>query len=163
MRFKKCTRVSEYKSGQSFFNITNNEVQKIFLLTGDPGRAMLYPDLLGEMVKIEQGSNLLNQIFNLIARYVQKVHVDEHIHRAIHYFAGRSFLDVIGQSNIAYIISMIKNSKSMWDQDIQVQELGAEGIENPEKKLKPLFTGGSGQRRTQGNCFWNLEGMKYFH
>jgi hypothetical protein len=41
-----------------------------FLLTGDPGREMLDPDLLGEMVKIEQGSNLLNQIFNLIARYV---------------------------------------------------------------------------------------------
>ncbi len=40
---------------------------------------MLDPDLLGEMVKIEQGSYLLNQIFNLIARYVWKVHSDEHI------------------------------------------------------------------------------------
>jgi hypothetical protein len=44
-----------------------------FLLTGDPGRERLDPDLLGEMVKIEQGSNLLNQIFNLITRYVRKV------------------------------------------------------------------------------------------
>jgi hypothetical protein len=102
-----------------FFNITNNDTHKIFLLTGDPGRAMLDPDLLGEMVKIEQGSNLLNQIFKLIARYVWKVHADEHIRRAIHYSAGRSFLDVcIGPSDIAYIISMIKNSKGMWDQDI---------------------------------------------
>ncbi len=92
--------------------------KKIFLLTGDPGRATLDPDLLGEMVKIEQGSNLLNQIFNLIARYVRMVHADEHIHRAICYSAGRSFLDVIGPSDIAYIISMIKNSKGMWDQDI---------------------------------------------
>jgi hypothetical protein len=134
-----------------------------FLLTGDPRREMLDPDLLGEMVKIEQGSNLLNQIFNLIARYVQKVHADEHICRAIRYSAGRSFLDVIGPSDILYIVSMIKNSKGMWDQDIQVQELGAEGIENPEKKLKPLFTSGSGQKRTQGKYLWNLEGMKYFH
>jgi hypothetical protein len=31
---------------------------------------MFDPDLLGEMVKIEQGSNLPNQIFNLIARYI---------------------------------------------------------------------------------------------
>ncbi len=36
-------------------------------------------------------------------------------------------------------------------------------MENPEKKLKPLFTSGSGQKRTQGKCLWNLEDMKYFH
>jgi hypothetical protein len=35
-----------------------------FLITGDPGRETLDPDLLGEMVEIEQDSNLLNQIFN---------------------------------------------------------------------------------------------------
>ncbi len=134
-----------------------------FLLTDDPGRETLDPDLLGEMVKIEQGSNLLEQIFNLIARYVRKVHSDEHIRRAICYSAGRSFLDVIGPSDIAYIVSLIKNSKGMWSQDIQVQELGAEAIKNPEKKLKPLFTSGSGQKRTQGKSLWNLEGMKYFH
>jgi hypothetical protein len=34
---------------------------------------------------------------------------------------------------------------------------------NPEKKLKPLFTSGSGQKRTQGKSLWNLDGMKYFH
>ncbi len=90
-----------------------------FLLTGEPGRKMLHPDLLGEMLKIEQGSNLLDQIFNLIARYVWKVHSDEHIHKVLmRYNAGRSFLDIIGPSDIAFIISIIKNSKGMWDQDI---------------------------------------------
>ena len=44
-----------------------------------------------------------------------------------------------------------------------MQELRTEAIEIPEKKLKPLFTSGSGQKRTQGNSLWNLEGMKYFH
>jgi hypothetical protein len=63
-----------------------------FLLTGDPGRKMLDPDLLGKMVKIEQGSNLLNRIFNLIARYVLKVHSDEHICKVLmHYNAGEKF------------------------------------------------------------------------
>ena len=38
----------------------------------------------------------------------------------------------------------------MWDQDIQMQELGVEAMGNPEKELKPLFTSGSGQKRTQG-------------
>jgi hypothetical protein len=74
---------------------------------------MFDPDLLGEMVKIEQVSNLLDQIFNLIARYVQKVHSDEHICKVICYSAGRSFLDVIGPSDKAYIILIIKNSTDM--------------------------------------------------
>jgi hypothetical protein len=96
-----------------YFIITNNDVNLFFLLTGDPWRETFDPDLLGEMVKIEQGSNLLDQIFNLIARYVWKVHSNEHICKVIHYSAGRSFLDVIGPSDIAYINSIIKNSKGM--------------------------------------------------
>ncbi len=101
-------------------------------------------------MKIERGRNLLNQIFNLIARYVRKVHSDEHICKCLRYSAGRSFLDVIGPSDIAYNVLIIKNSKDMWDQDIRMQELGAQAIGNREKKLKPLFTSGSGQKRTQG-------------
>jgi hypothetical protein len=82
--------------------MTNNV---FFLLTGDPGRETLDPDLLGEMVKIEQDSNLLDRIFNLIARYVRKVHSDEHIHKVLmRYNAGRSSLDIIGPSDIAYNI-----------------------------------------------------------
>ncbi len=113
------------------------------------------------MVKIEQGSNLLDQIFNLIARYVRKVHSDDHIRKVIRYSAGRSFLGIIGPSDIVYIVSIIKNSKGMWDQDIQMQELGAEAMGNPEKYLKPLFASECGQKRTQGKSLWNLEGMKY--
>jgi hypothetical protein len=44
-----------------------------------------------------------------------------------------------------------------------MRELGAEAMGNPEKKLKPLFTSGSGQKRTQGMSLWNLDGMKYSH
>jgi hypothetical protein len=51
----------------------------------------------------------------------------------------------------------------MWDQDIQMQELEAEAMGNLEKKLRPLFTSGSGQKRTQGKNLWNLDGMKYFY
>jgi hypothetical protein len=51
----------------------------------------------------------------------------------------------------------------MWDQDLRMQELGALAIGSHKKKLKPLFTSGSGQKRTQGKSLWNLEGMNYFH
>ncbi len=134
-----------------------------FLLTGDPGRETLHPDLLGEMVKIEWGSNTLDQIFNLIARYVWKVHSDEHIRKVIRYNAGSSFLDIIGPSDITYIVSIIKNSKDLWDQDIWMQELGEEAKENPEKKLKPLFTSWSGQKKTQGKSLWKEKLSPYLH
>ncbi len=137
---------------------------KLFLLlTSDPGRQTFDPKLLEEMVKIERVSNLLNQIFNLFARYVRKVHSDEFIHKCLHYTPGRSYLDVIGSGDIAYIVSIIKNSKDMWDQDLQMQELGAHAMGHQEKKLKLLFTSGSGQKRTQGESLWNLDGLKYFH
>jgi hypothetical protein len=41
--------------------------------------------------------------------------------------------------------------------------MGAGAMGNQEKKLKPLFTGGIGHKRTQGKSLWNLDGMKYFH
>jgi hypothetical protein len=81
----------------------------------------------------------------------------------MHYNAGRCFLNIIGPGDIAYIVSIIKNIKGMWDQDIRMQELGEEAKENKEKKLKPLYTSGIGQKRTQGKILWNLEVMKYFH
>jgi hypothetical protein len=114
-------------------------------------------------VKIEQDSDLLNQIFDLFARHVLKVHSGEHIRKCLCYSAGRSFLDVFEPGDIAYIVLIIKNSKDMWDQDLRMQELGAEAMGNQEKKLKPLFTSGSGQKRTQGKSLWNLDGIKYFH
>jgi hypothetical protein len=85
------------------------------------------------MVKIEQGSDLFNQIFNLIARYVWKVNSDEHIHKCLRYSAGRSFLDVIEPGDIAYIILIIKNSKDMWDQDLRMQELEAQAMGNQRR------------------------------
>ncbi len=141
MRFKEDTRVSAYKWGLSFSNITTMTFNLFFLLIGDPGRETFDPDLLGEMVKIEQGSVLLNQIFNLIARYVQNVHSDEHICKSLPYSAGK---------NLAYVVLIIKNSKDMWDQVLQFWELGAQAMGNQEKKLKPLFTSRSGQKITQG-------------
>jgi hypothetical protein len=105
---------------EGFSTLLTMTYNLFFLLTGDPGREALDPDLLGEMVKIEQGSDLLNQIFNLIARYILKVHSDEHIRKCLHYSAGRSFLDVIGPGDIAYIVLLVKNSKDMWDQDLRM-------------------------------------------
>jgi hypothetical protein len=104
------------------------------LVTGDPERMGFYPDLLGRWVEIEQGSNILNQIFNLFARYVRKVHLDEFIRKCLHYAPWRSYLNVIGPVDMAYIVSIIKNCKDMWDQDLRMQELGAQVIGSQERE-----------------------------
>ncbi len=91
------------------------------------------------------------------------MHSDEFILKCLRYTPGRSYPDVIGPGDIAYIVSIIKNSKDMWDHDLRMQELRAQAIGSQEKKLKQLFTSGSGQKRTQGKSLLNLEGMKYFH
>jgi hypothetical protein len=44
-----------------------------------------------------------------------------------------------------------------------MQELGAQAMGNPEKKLKPLFTSGSGQKRTRGKSLWNLDCINFYH
>ncbi len=38
----------------------------------------------------------------------------------------------------------------------------AKGNGQPEKKLKPLFTSGGGQKHMQGKSLWNKDGMRYF-
>jgi hypothetical protein len=155
---------SVHTNEDKFFSILPTTTLNLFILVaGNPERTAYNPDLLGEGVKIEQGSNMLNQIFNLFARYVQKVHSDKFIRKCLRYTPGRSYLDDIGPDDIAYIVSITKNSQDIWDQDLRKQELGAQAIGSQEKKLKPLFTNGSGQKRTQGKCLWNLEGMEYYH
>jgi hypothetical protein len=33
---------------------------------------------------------------------------------------------------------------------------------NPEKKIRPNFTSGGGQKHAKGKTLWNKEGMRYF-
>jgi hypothetical protein len=91
-----------------------------------------------------------------------EVQLDEFICKCLCYNPGRSYLDIIGPNDTACIVSLIKNSKDMWDQDIKMKELGAQAISNQEKKLQPLLTSGSDQKRTQGKSLRNKEGMQYF-
>jgi len=60
------------------------------------------------------------------------------------------------------VIAAFKNNKDMWDQDIRMRESGSDAMGNPEKRIKPLFTSGHGQKREQGKSLWNKDGMTYF-
>ena len=87
---------------------------------------------------------------------------DEFICNTMKINRGTSFIDIIRPNDIAYVIAIFKNSKDMWDQDIRMRELGQAAMGNPEKKLKPVFTSGFGQKRIQGKILWNKDSMRYF-
>ncbi len=53
-------------SDKVFLILLTMTLNLLTLVTGDSGRTAFDPDLLGEEVKIERGSNLLNQIFNYL-------------------------------------------------------------------------------------------------
>jgi hypothetical protein len=61
------------------------------------------------------------------------VHSDEFIRKAMKINKG-SYIDIIGPNDIAYVIAVFKNSKDMWDQDIQMRESQEDAVGNSEKK-----------------------------
>jgi hypothetical protein len=77
---------------------------------------------------------------------VRRVHSDEFICKALKVQPKTSYVDFIGPSDIAYVIAIVKNSGEMWDQDVRMKELGAKAMGSREKKMKPLFTTGDGQK-----------------
>jgi hypothetical protein len=72
------------------------------------------------------------------------------------------FIDIISPSNIAFVISVIKNGWDVWDRKIRMKELGAAVHGKREVKVWPLFTEGTGKKKEQGKSLWSDEGMKYF-
>ncbi len=64
---------------------------------------------------------------------------------------GTSFLDMIGQSDVAYVISMMKNSMKVWMHD------PTDGT--PPKQL---YTREESKKRQFGKSTMSAEGMKFF-
>jgi hypothetical protein len=62
---------------------------------------------------------------------------------------GLSFIDRITPSDIAFVISVIKNGPNVWDQNIKMKQLGAAVHGDRETKKQPLFTGGKEKKRSK--------------
>ena len=68
---------------------------------------------------------------------------------------------MITPSDIAYVLSLIKNSQEVWDQNMWCAENPHEG--GREKKLRPIFTSSKGKKRVFGENVWTREGLEYFY
>ncbi len=64
-------------------------------------------------------------MYEFFARYVRMVYSDSDIQTDLKNNEGLSFVDRITPSDIAYVISVLKNGHDLWDQNIKIKHLGA--------------------------------------
>lgn len=145
----------------TFASIFTIIVSVLFAITADPNRNTLDPDMLIQgitpylMANIHDATNLTNsltQLYDFFARYVRKLHSDRHIKNTMTSNPGKSFLEMIGPSDVAYVICMLKNSMIRWMQD------PTDGTSS----AKQLFTRGESKKRQFGKSTMSEEGMKFF-
>ncbi len=66
-------------------------------------------------------------LYDFIARYVRKVCPDSLITKGLRAMPGYTFLDLIWPSNVAYVISLLKNGRGMRDMEIRMRETARSG------------------------------------
>jgi hypothetical protein len=64
-----------------------------------------------------------DEFYFFIAHYVRKVFPDNKIVQYLRLSEGASFLDLISISDIAYVLTIVKNGRDMWDERIERKEL----------------------------------------
>jgi hypothetical protein len=63
-------------------------------------------------------------VYDFLARYVRMVYSDSDIKTDLKNNEGLSFVDRITPSDIAFLISVLKNGYDVWDQNIKMKQLG---------------------------------------
>ncbi len=101
-------------------------------------------------------------MYKFFARCVRKVYSDSDIKTDLKNNEGLSLIEKITLSDIAFVISVFKNGRNVWDQNIKMKQLGAAVHGDRETKKQTLFTGGKGKKKKQGKSLWSGEGLKYF-
>ncbi len=61
-------------------------------------------------------------VYKFFARHMRKVYSDSDIKTDLKNNEGLSFFDRITPSDIAFVISVLKNGREMWDQNIKVKQ-----------------------------------------
>jgi hypothetical protein len=131
---------------------------------GDRNRSEIDPDSLIKGVEdIITDAEARERLYDFLARYVRKVCPDSMITKSLRAMPGYTFLDLIRPSDVAYVISLLKNGRGMWDMEIEMREMARSGEMKSDAKARPLFTGGKGKKKELGKNLWTKEGIKYYN
>ena len=107
----------------------------------------------------EERSEGLIRIYEFFTKYVRRIYPDTHWKRAMKMNPNVIWFQLITPSDIAFVISLVKNGMPVWRRKTALFE----SDDLRKTKAKPLFTSGEGQKRSFGKTTWSKEGLKYFH
>jgi len=117
---------------------------------GDRNRSQIDPDSLVKGVEDYMiDAQAREGLYDFIAWYVRKVCPDSLITKHLRAMPGYTFLDLIRPSDVAYVISLLKNGRGMRGMEIEMRETTGSGEIRTEAKPQPLFT--------------TKEGIKYYN
>ncbi len=89
--------------------------------TDDKNRDNIDPDKLKNGITNYPSPEDKEILYMFFARYVRKAHSHGAIKSELRNNEGLSFIDIISLSNIAFVISVIKNGWDVWDQKIRMK------------------------------------------
>ena len=139
----------------------------------EEGSSTAVPD--PEMLKQGPGAFLgdtddesaLEPVCRFLGKYVKYLHGENAIKKYVDINKGRTFLDMLTPSNVAYSISIVKNNEEVWKEQYEVAKNPNLRDKYKDKKnkeyvyKKPRYTGGPGQKRQFGRVMWQKEGTAF--
>ncbi len=87
----------------------------------DENRKKIDPDKLRNGLANYISSSNKAIVYKFFARYMRKVYSDSGIKTDLKNNEGLSFVDRITPSDIAFVVSVIKNGRNVWDQNIKMK------------------------------------------
>ena len=90
-------------------------------------------------------------VFEFVCLYLRRIKTDVVWKKLLRENKGDLIFKFITPSDIAFILSIMKNGKEMWDN----KEEGNKG----NKKARPLFTSGKSTKQLYRITLWNNEGF----
>ncbi len=88
-------------------------------------------------------------MYEFFARYMRMVYSDSDIKKDLKNNEGLSFVDRITPSDIAFVISVLKNGCNMWDQNIKMEQLGVAVHGDRETKHDHCLLEGKERKRSK--------------
>ncbi len=98
-------------------------------------------------------------MFEFLFNYVRRIKLDSDWRKLLKKNPEKPFLLFVTPSDIAFILSLIKNGLGMWEQARRQQDSRT----RVESKALPLFTKGEGQKRESGKTVWNNDRLNFYY
>ena len=101
-------------TGVFFISNIHNVTQNTCSIIVDGNSAAIDQDNLSNGVMHWHKNKKMDELMDFLSRYVRNVHADCYFEKLLLHNPGCTYLDIITPSDIAYVISVIKNSAHLW-------------------------------------------------